>query len=831
MVYRAEDTQLHRVVALKFLSDAVTLDPKASERLRREARIASSLNHPNVCSIYEVGEQSGDVFIAMEFVEGRSLSKEIPFEGLPVESVIRYGLQIASALDHAHARGVIHRDLKPANVIVTPEGNVKILDFGLARRAKGSDFDEKSIQTDSAQTDASLTGTFPYMAPEQLEGSGTSRLTDLWSLGIVLYEATTGSRPFKGENLYQVWTSIVRDRPPSLPPNIHPALATIIHRCLEKDPARRYQSAGELRAALEACAAPESAARPVGEESVRLRRAFAAVAVIVLCGFGALALRGTHFLSPRNDPAIPSRILLGVLPSSSADISQSAYENGLADTLNARLGGLTAANSLEVIPTNEMREKHINTIEGARQQFGINLALTFNMQRAGNQTRVNYTLVDPASLRQIHSGTITASADDPFALQDQVFESVLAAMHLKFESDARSHAEAYGTQQPAAYDFYLQGLGYLQDYVKAENVDNAIEVFDRALAKDPAFASANAGLGEAYWRKYQLTHDIHWADVAILNCRQAAKLDAALASAHICLGRVFLGTGKYEQALHEYDRAIEIEPNSDAAQAGLAYGYEQLNRPEDAERTFKKAIAARPNYWATYNWLGLFYQRHGRYDDASAMYSQVVSLAPDSFTGYSNLGGIRVIEGKYAEAIPLLQQSLKIRATPEAASNLATALFQMRRYPEASVQFEEAVKLDDKDYQLWGNLGDAYYWTPGRHNEATAAYRKAIRLGEQNLRVNPHDSEALGYLATYYAMCGDRSMALERLDNAVALNPKSPEVLFNAALVYQQLGEPTRAIDELEQAVAEGASASTLSDTPNFDTLHSNQRFLNLLQR
>ena len=237
-------------------------------------------------------------------------------------------------------------------------------------------------------------------------------------------------------------------------------------------------------------------------------------------------------------------------------------------------------------------------------------------------------------------------------------------MHLKFESDARSHAEAYGTQQPAAYDFYLQGLGYLQDYVKAENVDNAIEVFDRALAKDPAFASANAGLGEAYWRKYQLTHDIHWADVAILNCRQAAKLDAALASAHICLGRVFLGTGKYEQALHEYDRAIEIEPNSDAAQAGLAYGYEQLNRPEDAERTFKKAIAARPNYWATYNWLGLFYQRHGRYDDASAMYSQVVSLAPDSFTGYSNLGGIRVIEGKYAEAIPLLQQSLKIQPLP-----------------------------------------------------------------------------------------------------------------------------------------------------------------------
>jgi serine/threonine protein kinase/tetratricopeptide (TPR) repeat protein len=833
VVYRAEDTELSRVVALKFLLAQVGADPKASDYLRREARTASSLNHPNICAIYEVGEQAGEVFIAMEYVEGKPLSKSIRPGGLPVETVIRHGLQIASALEHAHSRGVIHRDLKPLNVIVTPQGDAKILDFGLARQGDPADFDKKTLETISTAANSGLAGTFPYMAPELFEEGAASPRTDIWSLGIVLYEMTAGLRPFRGDNLYRLCTAIVRDVPPPLPPHTPHGLASVISRCLEKEPARRYHSAGEVRAALEALVPASQTSIPTirTKSSRPLHAAIAATILVLFAVAGFLAFRAGYVGRRGGDFPVPSLVLLAVLSlPSNGDAAQSAFENGLVDTLDSRLGNLSAGNRVAVIPISELRDKHVTTVEAARQQFGVNLVLILTVQREADQARVNYALVDPSSLRQLRSGTITAPVSDSFALQDRVFEAVATAMQLQLAPQDKQSLGAHGTLQPAAYDFYLQGRGYLQDYVKAENVDAAIQVFKHAIEKDPSFAAANAGLGEAYWSKYQLTHDKQWVAAAIQNCQKAAEHDAALPSAYVCLGRVFIGTGKYEDALEQYRRAVELEPASDTAQAGLANTYEHLDHLDDAEKTYKQAIAMRPNYWATYNWLGLFYQRHARYQDAMAMYSQVVSLSPDSFTGYSNLGGVCVLQGRYAEAIPLLKQSLTIRPTAEASSNLATAYFQMRKYPEAAVQFEEAVKLDENDYQMWGNLGDAYYWSPGTRSKALDAYSKAIALGEEKLRVNPRDSEVLSYLAMYHAMRRERKPALENLEAALRLNPKNPDLLLTAGIVYQQLGDTPRALDAVEKAIAVGVSPSTLSDTPNFDNLRSNPRFLKLIQ-
>jgi serine/threonine-protein kinase len=222
--------------------------------------------------------------------------------------------------------------------------------------------------------------------------------------------------------------------------------------------------------------------------------------------------------------------------------------------------------------------------------------------------------------------------------------------------------------------------------------------------------------------------------------------------------------------------------------------------------------------------------RHARYEDAAAMYSQVVSLAPDSFTGYYNLGGVRILEGKYAEAVPLLEQSLSIRSTADAYSNLGTAYFQMRRYAESAANFEEAVKLDPKNYVFWGNLGDAYYWTPGKRSEAAGAYGTAIALGKEKIRLNPRDAQLLSSLAMYYAMRGERKPALDNLDASLHLQPKSPDMLFNAGITYQQLGDTKRALDALEQAVSLGVSPEMLRDTPNFVALRENPRFVRLIQ-
>ena len=840
VVYRAEDTALGRTVALKFLSTQIVQDPKRVERFRDEARTASALNHPNICTIYEVGEQEGEMFIAMEYVEGRPLSEFLRDGGMAVETLLRYGRQISGALEHAHERGIVHRDLKPANVVVTPAGNAKILDFGLAKRGDPEQLQRKTTQGVATETSVGLTGTLPYMSPEQLEGRETGPRSDIWSLGVMLYEMASGSRPFRGENLYRLCTAIIQEPLPPLPDNVPAGLAAVIKRCLQKEPSRRYQRASELRAALEtleiggpAVAEPArvKAAGPLSQSGLWIALG---VAVVLLAGVGIGTLwRSKTPSSPGKGGgmSVPERVQLAVLPASGAtDSDDSAFNDGLVETLTSRLTTLTEKHPLAVIPASEVRARKVATVDAARAEFGVNLGLVINVQHAEGQERVNYSLVDAASHQQLRGGTITAPRGDPFALQDQVSESVTQALELQLQPQEKRALQAHGTTEPAAYDFYLQGRGYLQDYVKPENVENAINVFNSALKKDPVFAAANAGLGEAYWWKYELTHDKKWVAAAQDNCRRGAERDSALSEAHICLGRIFGGTGNYEKSVDEYRQGVELEPTNDAAHGGLAYAYEHLGQLDAAEKTFKQAIAVRPNYWATYNWLGNFYERHARYDDAIAMYSQVVSLAPDSFTGYYNLGATRIVQGKYAEAIPVLQRSLGIRKTAEATSNLGTAYFQLRRYTDAASAFEQSTQLDAQNYVIWGNLGDAYNWAPGRRGEATAAYGKAIALGEEKLRVNPRDAQVLSSLAMYHAMRGERKVALDNADAALRLNPKSPDLLFNAGITYQQLGNTQRALDVLEKAVAAGVSPATLRDTPNFDGLRANRRYLKLIQ-
>jgi len=834
VVYRAEDTTLGRTVALKFLPEQSAHNLVVSDRLRREARLASALNHPNICTIYEVGEDAGEVFIAMEYVEGRPLSELIRPAGLPFETTLRYGEQLASALAHAHDRGIVHGDLKPLNIIVTPQGDSKILDFGLARRNNPAEFDRQTLETVSADDRPGLGGTLPYMSPEQIDGSAVSPRTDLWSLGVVLYEMASGTRPFQGENLYLLCNAILRNPPRPLPTQVPANLATVIFRCLEKESTRRYQRAGEVRAALEALTPSKESVIVASRPKFMSRSTKVAILtalVLFLLIVGGVSRFRERGAAGRAGGGIPRQMLLSVLPpASSGDASQAAFESGLADTLNSRLGELSARHSLSVIPMSETLAEHITTVDAARAQFGVNLVLVLTVQRAADDVRVNYSLVDTHSHQQVNGGTVTAEASDPFALQDEVFENVARAMELQLAPQEKQRATAYGTAQPAAYDFYIQGRGYLQDYVVPEKVDNAIALFQRALEKDPSYAAARAGLGEAYWRKYQLSHELQLADAAVDTCKKAAASGPGLAAAHSCLGRAFYERGEYEKAAGEYRRTLELEPTSDDAYGGLATAYARLGRLDEAEQAYKQAISARPGYWATYNWLGLFYMGHARYDEAARMFSEVVALAPDSFTGYSNLGGVRVLQGRYADAIPLLEKSLSIRPTGIARSNLASAYFQMRRYAEAASSFEEVVKLDPKNYVFWGNLGDAYYWTPGRRQEASAAYEKAISLGEERRRFNPNDADLLSNLAMYHAMRREKKEAQGSIEAALRLQPKNPDVLFIAGITYEQLGDINRSLDALEKAVSYGVSPEMLQDTPNFDALKDNPRFIGLIQ-
>ena len=837
VVYRAEDTALGRTVALKFLSPQIAQDPKRVQRFRDEARTASSLNHPNICTIYEVGEEDGELFIAMEFVEGCPLAEFLRENGMAVETVLRYGRQICAALEHAHEHGIVHRDLKPVNVVVTPNGETKILDFGLAKRTDPQELQRKTTGGAATETSVGLTGTLPYMSPEQLEGKETTARSDIWSFGVMLYEMSSGKRPFAGESLYRLCTAIIQEPAPPLPEHVLAGLAAVIRRCLEKEPARRYQRASEVRAALEALEPTGASAAGVLARAEAPRRSLLWVmltlVVVLAAGVGiGLAWRtGKRAKNPVSGAiAVPERVQLAILPASSAAGSEEvAFDDGLVETLTSRLTQLTEKHPLAVIPASEVRARRVTTVDAARAEFGVNLGLLISVQHAAGQARVNYSLVDAHSHQELRGGTITAATSDPFALQDRVSESVAQALELQLQPQEKRALQAHGTTEPAAYDFYLQGRGYLQDYGQLEKIESAVTVFGRALEKDPGFAAAYAGLGEAYWRKYELAHESEWVNKAAAACQQATQRDDGLAEGHACLGLVYQGTGKYEQASREYGKAAAIEPTLDAAQSGLAGAYERLNRTADAEKAYRGAIALRPNYWAGYNRLGALYLRHGKMEDAAKMFSQVVSLAPDSFIGYSNLGSARVTEGRYQEAIPLLEHSLAIRETGEAKSNLATAYFQSKRYGEAAKFYEQAASFEPRNYELWGNLGDAYYWAPGLRERAPQAYRKAVQLAEARRKVNARDANLLSYLASYYAMLGSRKPAEERIAEALRLAPRDAEVLFYSAVVHQQTGETNKVLDALECSIAAGYSRETIRDTPNFSRLQDNPRFQRLI--
>jgi eukaryotic-like serine/threonine-protein kinase len=830
-VYRSHDEQLGRDVAIKVLPANLLGDQASRHRLLREARTASSLNHPHICTIFEVGETCDQVFIVMELVQGDSL-RRFEGDGLPSELVLRYAAQIADALAHAHSRGVIHRDLKSANIIISVDGRAKILDFGLAMRLHGENPAELTQSNFSLSDSSPLAGTIGYIAPEILQGEQATARSDIWAFGVLLYEMCSGELPFRGRTGYEITSAILREEAKPLPQRVPEGLRAVVHRCLMKEPGRRYQQAGEICAALEAI---HSDSRPRALEAARARRgwvpAFVAVLVVVAVAAAAIWFSMRQRLKrAAQSPAAGPVKELAVLPFTGAenDPATSAFGTGLTETLAAKLAKLSRDHSLEIIPPSELRVNGVTTLAQARQEFGVNTGLELTLHRSGAEMRVTYILVDASTLHSLHGDTITARASDPFKMEDSVADSVIAALGIKLRPDEERDLASRGTAKPAAYDFYLQGQGYLDDYHKPESLENAISVFNRALGQDPNYAPAQAGLGEAYWYEYALTTKIEWVERARSACSKAVTLSNEEGEGHLCLGLVFNGTGKYEEALKQYQQAVDLQPTNGTAYTGLASAYERLGRLDEAEKTYRQAIALRPSFAGGYNALGGFYGRHARYSEAADMFSQMVALVPNSYVGYTNWGAMYVSQGQYLQALPLLERAVAIRPTAEVYSNLATAYFQLRKYADAARTYEAAVKLDDQNYEIWGNLGDAYYWTPEMRDRAPAAYRNAIMFALRKLKVNPRDAEVLEYLAGYYAMTGDKETAMKYLGRAQEIDPNSPDLLVNAAIVHNQLGDTEGAVNLLLRSVQAGAPPSSLRDLPNFDNLHGDSRLKQL---
>ena len=650
VVYRAHDEQLDRDVAIKVLPGGSFAEPAARARLLREARSAAALNHPHICTIHEVGEAGGQAYIAMELVEGETLSTRLAGGPVPPEDVLRYGLQLTDALAHAHERGILHRDLKSANVVITPEGRAKVLDFGLAKHLSGNELDEVTRTQVSLTTPGALMGTLAYMAPEQLRGQPADARSDVWALGVVFYEAVAGSLPFQGRTGFEISSAILNQDPAPLLARVPLELQVVIGRCLQKDPARRYQRASEVRAALEA-----AQARTVTFGQL-LRYRLARHRWTVLMAVLALLLIAAGLSLEKIRTRLLGRPLqirsLAVLPleNLSGDPEQDAIADGIHAGLITDLAKLGCFERVIARPSVMAYKKTDRPLQLIAKELRVDAVMTGSFMRAGDRVQVAVQLVGAMNGENLWAGRYERKMQDVLALQNEILASLTQEMKLQLSPQSQAKLSRARTVNPEAYELYLRGTS-LVNQLSPEGIDRGLRYLRRSTEIDPSDPLPYAGLAVAY----SLVG--HSADPeAYIKARVAAQkaleLDDSLAEVHEALGMISLyQTWDWKAAERSFRRALELNPNLSGAHAHYGWYLQLMGRQEDGIVEEKRAAELDPLDPVLESWVGAMYWDAGRYEEAIAEAQKALELNPSFPWGFFVLGGAYAAQGKFDEAI------------------------------------------------------------------------------------------------------------------------------------------------------------------------------------
>jgi serine/threonine protein kinase/tetratricopeptide (TPR) repeat protein len=835
IVYKAHDSRLGRDVAIKFLSSELSVSAAEQERFRLEARAASSVNHPSICTIHDIGTHDGHLYFVMELVEGTTLLDIAgTMDEIPCLRIIK---QAAEGLGAAHAKHIIHRDIKSSNIMRTVDGRVKIMDFGLAKISGRSDL----------TTVGSTVGTMAYLSPEQARGEQVDQRADIYSLGVVLFELLTGARPFSAPYntamLYQILNEEA-PAPSSRKPVISHAVDVIVRRCIAKNAEDRYQTISELCSDIDAVlaggnvAASRKAALGTKHRSFAHRRWLVPVLSLLVIGLLAVVVMTgdlwIHISHTLGISSVPEQLHLAVLPIMNIgnDADRQTLCDGLTETMTSQLTQLEQfQGSLWVVPSTEVRRAGIKSAEDARKSFGVNLVIDGSMQSIGNEYRLTLNLIDPKSVRQISSASIDISRDKLPLLQNESVMKVLEMLHVEMHPEIKNVLQSGGTSLPAAFEYYLKGCGQILRYENEENIDNAVLSFRQALQEDSLYALAHAALGEAFWRKYEAGKDTRWVQMAIAECRRAQKIDSTLAPVSNTLGIIFTGTGKPAKAIPLFEAALQNDPSNAEAYRGLAKAYEALGILASAERTYHRSIELRPDYWGGYNDLGVFYYKNNRYDDAITAFKKVIALTPDNYRGYNNLGGMYYFLQRWSDAREMFEHSFAIRPTYRTASNLGTLNYVEGKFSNAARWFERARTYDVKDHIITGNLASAYYWTKDEREKSFDLFRQAIGLAQEQLSVNPNDADILSSLGGYYAMVGDKDSSRLYTDRSLRLNKNDAGILFHAGTTYERIGNRSRALELIGKALEAGYSMSEISNQPELRDLYTDPGYKAIVAR
>ena len=638
-VYRARDVKLDRDVAIKVLPGDVADDPERRSRLLREARAVAALNHPNICTIYEVGESDGSVYLAMEMIDGGPLSARLADGPLAPDEIVRHGCELADALAHAHDRGVIHRDLKSANVMITSERRVKVLDFGLARRMATADLAEVTTRAAASLTQPGvILGTLAYMAPEQLRAQPADARTDIWALGVALYEMAAGRCPFSGHTGFELSSAIFHDTPAALPVRVPASLQAVTSRCLEKEPACRYQSAREVRAALETIGLRESDVSPSARVIAPARWWVPIAALLVLLLAGIAWLNRDALRQVPADSSAPIRSL-AVLPLD--NLSGNADEDYFVAGMHQALITDLARIGLQKVVAKSSADAFKGTTKSLRdvgRELGVEGLVTGSVVRAGDRIQITAQLVNAETGAVVWANRYERMTGDVLALQNDIVAAIAREVRATLTPEQTARLAAARPVNPAAHDAYLKGrslFAVLSNSFTPTLLDAAVVQFERASQIDPTYAPPYAALSLMYLTASQTSFLPPSATFpkARMAALKAIELDDSLPEAHAAIGGVYLWYDWNRQAAErEIQRALQLNPDStDALLTWQTYALLVAGRAEEAERTSQRIVLLDPvNQFSRVQrvWLAFFSRR---YDDSIANARSLLEVAPNNF--------------------------------------------------------------------------------------------------------------------------------------------------------------------------------------------------------
>jgi serine/threonine protein kinase/Flp pilus assembly protein TadD len=777
-VYRATDTKLGRDVALKVLPAEMAGDPERLTRFRREAKSLAQLDHPNIVTIYSVEEFDGLQFLTMQLVEGQPLDRLIPANGMQIERIVDIAVGLSDALAAAHDKGIVHRDLKPANVMVSNEGRVKVLDFGLAKDVSASDPADATLTSDHRTQAGMVMGTPAYMSPEQTSGRPLDHRTDIFSLGVMLHEMATGRQPFEGSSSAELISAILRDTPPpvtDIRPDLPSDLARIVRRCLEKDPRHRVQTARDVSNEFRDLArqtskqmstgtppAPESGAvRPVagsspaqGVSGNRRHKVALAIAAMVLV-IGAAGV--TAYLKRSKTGQIDS---IAVLPlenlSNNADSDY--IPDGITESINNSLARLP---SLTVIPHSvafHYKGKAID-VRKVGEELHVQAVLAGSVAQRGGDLFISVELDDIRNGKQLWGEQYHRELSDLLAVQSDIAREVSQRLRSQLSAEDQKKLTKGSTDNPEAYRLYLKGKYYTDKFTK-EGFETGIDYFNQAIAVDPNYGLAYSGLA------YNYINQVDWymapseaGPKTKAAAEKALAIDASDARAHLTLA--------IETHWYEWKWAV-------------------------AESEFKRTLELNPNNAEAHTYYAWFLAPMGRNDEAVAEARRAQQADPLSSFASFILGGNLVFARQWDPAIEQLHRAIEVDPNYWFSHCfLGRAYEQKRKFPEAIAEFQRALEIDKDNGEIWSGLGNAY------------------------------------------AVSGKKAEAQKVLDHLKELSAHGWVAPYNVAVIYAGLGEKDQAFALLDRAYKDRSyyMATYLATDERLDSLRTDPRFADLKKR